>query len=145
MKKSVRDEAKAAFKQQFKEAKRARLDPDLAATLGSTLQLQREAAQAQVAARRQDAADEGDEGDDEEDEDDSMDEGDGSSEDEGAEASQRLQQQQQQQRGGQQAAAAAAAGVGQLAISKGGGPQLHSAVGEPQGSFCHLRLSRVQF
>ena len=42
LKKSARDEAKAAFKQQHKENKRAKLDPDRPRT---TLELQREAAQ----------------------------------------------------------------------------------------------------
>ena len=44
MKKSARDEAKAAFKQQYKQNKRAKLDPDRAKT---TLELQRELQQQQ--------------------------------------------------------------------------------------------------
>lgn len=48
MKKSARDEAKAAFKQQYKAAKRSKLDPDQAK---GTLALQKEAAAA--AARQQ--------------------------------------------------------------------------------------------
>jgi hypothetical protein len=106
MKKSARDEAKAAFKQQAKAAKRAKLDPDQAK---GTLQLQKEAAAAAAAKQQQNgtaaaASDSDDSG-----------EGDDSEEEEGA-AHERRQQ------GGAALAAPAghASGVGQLAISKGG-------------------------
>ncbi|KFM25313.1 Surfeit locus protein 6-like protein [Auxenochlorella protothecoides] len=49
VKKSVRDEAKAAFKAQYKENKKAQLDPDQAK---STLDLQREVAAAAAAEQR---------------------------------------------------------------------------------------------
>lgn len=52
MKKSARDEAKAAFKQQYKAAKRSKLDPDQAK---GTLALQKEAAAA--ASRQQQGQD----------------------------------------------------------------------------------------
>ena len=53
LKKSARDEAKAAFKQQYKANKRAKLDPDTAQT---TLQLQRAAAAGRAAAAEGGAA-----------------------------------------------------------------------------------------
>jgi hypothetical protein len=56
LKKSTRDATKAAFKQQYKQNKRAKLDPDQAKT---TLELQRQQQQ-QVAAKAQNGAAESD-------------------------------------------------------------------------------------
>lgn len=102
MKKSLRDEAKAAFKQQYKAAKRSKLDPDQAK---GTLQLQKE-----QAAQQQNGATAGSEdssSEQEQEEDDEEQEGaDGGSED-GAHTAQR-------QQGGSGPGA-----VGQLAIPQG--------------------------
>ncbi|PSC68647.1 surfeit locus 6-like protein [Micractinium conductrix] len=95
MKKSARDEARAAFKQQHKAVKRAQLDPDTAKT---TLELQKEAAAKQAAQQAANGAAESD--------DDS--EGGGSDSGSDGEGGER-QQQQQPGRDGLQ--------VGQLAIA----------------------------
>lgn len=109
MKKSARDEARAAFKQQAKAAKRAKLDPEQAK---GTLALQKEAAAAQ-AAQQNGAVGSGSEDDDEE-----GSEGSSSGDDSDAEQSRKQRRlagaadgvQQQRQRQG---------AVGQLAIPNG--------------------------
>ena len=121
MKKSVRDEARAQYKQQAKANKRTKLDPDLAK---GTLALQREAAAAAAQQKVQnggegggsdsDAGSDGDDADGEE----------GSSGSEGEEGVAPRRRQQSAAAAQQQGAPGGAAGgvLGQLAISKGRPP-----------------------
>ena len=119
MKKSVRDEARAQYKQQAKANKRTKLDPDL---VKGTLALQREAAAAAAQQKVQNggaggSSDSGSDGDDDDGEEGSS----GSEEEEGAAPRRRQQSAEAAQ---QQGAPGGAAGglLGQLAISKGRPP-----------------------
>jgi hypothetical protein len=104
MKKSLRDEAKAAFKQQYKAAKRSKLDPDQAK---GTLQLQKEQAAQQQNGAVAGSEDSGSEQEQEDEEDDEEEEGADDASEDGALTAQR-------QQGGSGPGA-----IGQLAIPQG--------------------------
>ncbi|PRW58169.1 surfeit locus 6-like protein [Chlorella sorokiniana] len=123
LKKSARDEAKAAFKQQYKAAKRAKLDPEQAK---GTVQLQREAAE-RAKERQQNGAAHSD----------SEEEDGDSGEDSGSEGEGRAQQHQQAQRGEQQQGA-----VGRLAIPKGKPPSREELQQRLQAKLEEMRKAR---